>query len=144
MNVQRELLNIYKKILDILSSLNEANDIEEVMILYVEYLKLQVKLSTNYPCFNLNPEGFNFGNCYSYALDLKCPDAFWLKVKEINIKRKIYKTIVWDVGFIAASSSKLISCNTSASMLIDNFYRDCEALGILVFDGNLLDISPKK
>lgn len=144
MDSQRELLNIYKGILGILQNLNEAQDAEEVMYMYVEYLKLQVKLSTNYLSFTLNPEGFNFGNCYSYALDLKCPDVFWFKVKEINIKRRFYSSLAWDVGFIAADkNTKLLPRNSSASMLIDNFYRDCEALGVVVYDGSLDDTFPK-
>lgn len=42
MNEERELLNIYRGILDILQLVDKVKSAEELMELYAEYLKLQV------------------------------------------------------------------------------------------------------
>lgn len=132
MKEERQLLNVYKGILDIFLALKKAKSKDEVVELYVKYLKYQVQLSTNYPKFNSNPKGFKYGNCYTYALDLKCPDIFWNKYKlfyEIGMD--------FDVGLV--SKRKLYVENSNERMLLDSFYKDCEALNILVFDSHLND-----
>lgn len=129
MNEERKLLNVYKGILDIFQALEKAKSEEEVVELYVEYLKLQIQLSTNYPKLEANPEGFKYGNCYTYALGLKCPEIFWHKYKSF------YKRgMDFDVGLV--SKKKLYVANSSEEMLIDSFYRDCEVLKINVFDSS--------
>lgn len=130
MNEERKLLNVYKGILDIFQILEKAKNAEEVIELYIEYLKLQVQLSTNYPMFEINPEGFKYGNCYTYALGLKCPDLFWHKYKSFYDKGMDF-----DVGLV--SMKKLYVENSSEGMLLDSFYKDCEALKISVFDSSV-------
>lgn len=132
MKEERQLLNVYKGILDIFHALKKAKSKDEVVELYVEYLKLQVQLSTNYPKFEVKPKGFRYGNCYTYALDLKCPDIFWNKYKllyEIGMD--------FDVGLV--SKRKLYVENSNERMLLDSFYKDCEALKIKVFNSSFDD-----
>lgn len=135
MNEERKLLNVYKGILDIFQILEKAKSAEEVVELYIEYLKLQVQLSTNYPMFEINPEGFKYGNCYTYALGLKCPDIFWHKYKSFY-----EKGMDFDVGLV--STKRLYVENSSEEMLLDSFYKDCEALKISIFD-NSFDVNLK-
>lgn len=138
MNVDRKVLNVYKSILDILQSVNKVKSAEELMELYVEYLKLQVQISTNKPAFQICPEGFRYGNCYTYALDLKCPDVFWIKSKEFDW----YGSMGFDPG-IVTSKKRVCIRNLSEKMLFDSFYQDCEGLNLEVFDRDLLCPAPK-
>lgn len=138
MNEERKLLNVYKGILDIFQALEKAKSEEEVMKLYVEYLKLQVQLTTNKPIFQSNPNGFKYGNCYTYALDLKCPEIFWNRCKTISIQNRMG----FDVGLITAKRKVCVE-NSSEVMLVDNFYRDCEALRIKVYENGWLNFIPE-
>ena len=138
MNEERELLNIYRGILDILQLVDKVKSAEELMELYAEYLKLQVQISTNKPVFQLCPEGFRYGNCYTYALDLKCPDVFWIKSKEFDW----YGSMGFDPG-IVTSKKRVCIRNLSEKMLFDSFYQDCEGLNLEVFDRDLLCPAPK-
>ena len=138
MNVDRKVLNVYKSILDILQSVNKVKSAEELMELYVEYLKLQVQISTNKPAFQICPEGFRYGNCYTYALDLKCPDVFWIKSKEFDW----YGSMGFDPG-IVTNKKRVCIRNLSEKMLFDSFYQDCEGLNLEVFDRDLLCPAPK-
>lgn len=136
MNEERKLLNVYKGVLDIFQALEKAKSEEEVVELYVEYLKLQIQLSTNYPKLEANPEVFKYGNCYTYALGLKCPEIFWHKYKSF------YKRgMDFDVGLV--SKKKLYVGNYNETMLLDSFYRDCDDLNIDVYSGNGLDFISK-
>ena len=47
----------------------------------------------------------------------------------------------FDVGLV--SMKKLYIENSSESMLLDNFYRDCEALNIDVYSGDWLGFVPE-
>lgn len=138
MSEERKILNVYKGILDIFQELDRAKDDEEVMALYAEYLKLQVQLSTNHPVFQAQSEGFNYGNCYTYALDLKCPDIFWNRCKKINY----FDAMGFDVGLINAKKRVCIR-NCSEEMLINSFYSDCDSLKIDVYDISWLDFVPE-
>lgn len=138
MNEERELLNIYRGILDILQLVDKVKSVEELMELYAEYLKLQVQISTNKPVFQLCPEGFRYGNCYTYALDLKCPDVFWNKSKEFYSRG----SMGFDPG-IVTSKKRVCIHNSSEEILLDSFYKDCEGLNLEVYDRDLLCTSPK-
>lgn len=129
-----KILNTYKEILTILENLKKAQNALEVMELYIEYLKQMVKLSTNYPEFCKNPKEFKYGNCYTYALDFKCPNDFWLKYKSYD-----RWGMNFDVGFIT-TYNKMGVKNNSEVMLLDNFYRDMEALNIKVIDSDINDL----
>lgn len=119
----------------IFKELKKARSAEEVMFLYGEYVKQKIKLTTNYPYFQNNPEGFKYGNCYGYALDLDCPDIFWDKIRSMG-----EKGMCFDVGFISTTGSKLGIDNNNEIKLIDNFYRDCEALNLKVYDRDIEEL----
>lgn len=116
---KRELLTIYKKLLFCKTS-------EEVMNLYVEYLKIMV----NAPLCN-DYFGNKIGNCYTYALGFICPDLF-------NISSKILSggPININVGFISSDKKSTVRVKSEKEVL-DNFNADCEVLKIKVFNSGV-------
>lgn len=127
--IRDQLQEKYQDILAIFQEVPKADKLEELMELYVEYLKRWVYFSSNHPIFEENPEGFKYGNCYTYAMGYICPDIFREQAKAI------YKRMIYDVGF--AKKNNPYVANNSAVMLVDNFYKDCEALNIEVFDSDV-------
>lgn len=116
---KKALLTIYKKLLSCKTS-------EEVMNLYVEYLKIMV----NAPLCN-DYFGNKIGNCYTYALGFICPDLF-------NISSKILSggPININVGFISSDKKSTVRVKSEKEVL-DNFYADCEELKIKVFNSKV-------
>lgn len=133
MSSEAELLSVYAGILDIFQELKRTTSTIDVMRLYVRYLKLAVRLSTNYPIFQ-DTEARR-GNCYTYAMGFKCPNIFWERYEELKYKQ----SMSFDVGIIGANGNRLRVLNDCTGALVDNFYVDCEALGIDVYDINFLE-----
>lgn len=129
MDAEKQILAKYQDILAIFKQVPKADKLEELMELYVEYLKRWVYFSTNHPIFEENPEGFKYGNCYTYAMGYRCPDIFREQAKVIC------QPMDYDVGFWWINSVYL--ANDCATMLVDNFYKDCDALNIEVFDSDV-------
>lgn len=124
LKIQYEILKIYNKLFD------EANTYNDIIKLYFKYLKLQVLIDKKIPYFLPSPDGFKYGNCYTYALGLTCPKDFW------ELCCKFNKRINFDVGFIRYGNDWVV--NNSEEQLLDNFYADCELLKIRVYKGEIL------
>ena len=70
--VRNEIFKIFRKLNDESLSLKGS----DIYKLYRDYLKLSMKLSFNNPSFDMDKSCYPYGNCYSYALGLKCPEIF--------------------------------------------------------------------
>jgi len=117
----KELLKIYRELL------KKHVDGVCVLDLYVEYLKLCLKMDYKNPHYSKFAPGFTYGNCYTYALDFKVPSIF-RDIYILTNKRDIY----YDVGFISCPVHDTYV--TSRSKLIEYFYQDCDYLKICVFE----------
>ena len=77
--MEKEYSEVTKEIHSILRKLNEeGNEYKgsDIYKLYRDYLKLSMKLSFNNPSFEMDKSKYPYGNCYSYALGLRCPEIF--------------------------------------------------------------------
>lgn len=70
--VRNEIFEIFRKLNDESLSLKGS----DIYKLYRDYLKLSMKLSFNNPSFDMDKSYYPYGNCYSYALGLRCPEIF--------------------------------------------------------------------
>lgn len=116
---ERKLLTIYKHLL-------QCKTAEEVMNLYVEYLKLMVSSPLCNDYF-----GNKIGNCYTYSLGFFCPDLFNLKFHSLS-----GWPLNLNVGFISSEKKSTVSVKSEKEVL-ENFYADCEALKIKVFNSKV-------
>lgn len=127
--LRRKMLELYKRLLSSFRSL------EDIMDIYVEYLKLMVQFGDEIPIYRKYPGDVLSGNCYTYALDLKCPIIF----QGLYSIRSLFKEngVNLNVGFISAVQNKTtISCY-SEKELLENLYADLDALKIKVFDSEI-------
>lgn len=124
--LRNKLIELYKRLL--LSSKSKEN----IMNLYVEYIKLMLEYENNLPVYNPFLEQFRSGNCYTYALDIKCPMLFqflyyFFASNGMNL----------NVGFIGAVNHRsTISCYTGQDVL-DGLYADLDFLKIKVYDSRI-------
>lgn len=135
MNIDKIILEKKREILAIYKEVDKAQDMDTLLALYTEYLKRVVCLSTNHPIFEENPVNFKYGNCYTYALGYPVPDIF---KKQAEVIEKIEGQILnFEVGFISALERKYDIRNNSPTMLLDNFYKDCDSLNLRVYESDL-------
>lgn len=107
----------------VINQLNQAKSKEEVIWLYLQFLRLDMMLQNSSPEFM---EEKRIGNCYTYAMDFKYPEVF----------RDIYHNFSetrmnFNVGFIGNRKNMHTK---SPEEIIENFYKDCEYLNISVYD----------
>lgn len=121
-----KLLSIYRELL--LKPVSSEN----VMNLYAEYLKLTTCLGTNQLQFIEIPKGFKYGNCYTYALDLKCPTLFY-NTYYLFDKRGMN----FDVGFISDVNNRSNVFSKNEKELLERLYTDCEFLKIRLYDSGI-------
>ncbi len=104
-------------------------------MLYAEYCKLSILLTSSLPMFDEDYESLNkdFGNCYTYALGLDCPSVFYKKFEEIE---KGYRD--FNIGFV--SNPKVIGdlsrCDDFTNKIMKNLESDFETLQIEYFDSD--------
>lgn len=127
MNTERERLYIYGELLNIYQELYRTKDSDRIRELYIEYLKLSIRLGNNSPDFR----EYNslYGNCYTYALDVNCPAIF-------SQHKYLKPNFSFNVGFI----SELEKENVDEKSLIENFYQDCEALKIRCYESDFASL----
>jgi len=118
--IKLEILKIYNEMF------NPQNSYEDIMGLYIKYLKLDVKLEKSLPSFIYFPNGFKYGNCYTYALGLKCPKHFY------ELCESLENIMCFDVGFLTKKKEEIR--NTCERKFLENLYADCEELKIRVYD----------
>lgn len=126
--LRSKLIDLYKKLL------LKPKSKENIMNLYVEYLELINMYDYALPTFKYFQSGTMAGNCYTYALDLKCPiifqELYWLFSlfkEELNL----------NVGFISAVNNRCTVSVTSEKELLENLYADLEFLKIRVFESGI-------
>ena len=63
-----------------------VSSVQDLRVLYAEYCKLNIFLMNNISNYEVDYELFSndFGNCYTYALGLDCPDVFYKKFEEFE------------------------------------------------------------
>lgn len=120
---------IKEKIDFIQSELWYAKSAEEVIELYTEYLKLDVMIHGRIPSFTSEVRD---GNCYTYAMNFYYSDDFKNAYHRFGSSSMDFNT-----GFIGNRENMF---TTSLNGVIDNFYKDCEALNIATYDLSLSDI----
>jgi len=124
--LREKLTLLYKKLLTVSKSR------EVIMDLYVEYLKLMLEYDDTLPVYKRFLEQFSSGNCYTYALDLKCPFLFQFLYYFCDSRG-----INFNVGFISAINHRsTISCYNSQDVL-DGLYADLDFLKIKVYDSGI-------
>lgn len=128
MKVSQDYLRLYEEVLNIYNVLySKKLDAFQIRQLYVDYLKIIIRLGSNKPCFKENLDGFLYGNCYGYALGVKCPAVFVHKILEFDDYG-----IPFNPGFISDESH--LSCPQSSNELIDGFCKDMDCLNVEVYD----------
>lgn len=98
----------------------------DVERLYLSFLKEEIKMGTNYPNYEKDREFYYLGNCYTYALGLRSISSFIEQYKYF----KIDDLFPFNCGFM----HEICKAFQSKEELLERFYQDCEALGILVYE----------
>ena len=123
--MERKYSEVTKEIHSILRKLNEeGNEYKgsDIYRLYRDYLKLSMKLSFNNPSFEMDKSKYPYGNCYSYALGLRCPKIFARMFDE-----KCIIFFPYNVGLMQTSFTSHDKCELDLES-------DLDSLGIKHFD----------
>ena len=130
LELRNRLLNLYKRLL--LAMKSEY----EIMDLYIEYIKIMLEYDTILPTFKRFLKGQIFGNCYTYALDIKCPLMF----QSLYTMRTLFSSYLglnFNVGFISDVNNRTRTSVYDVQDLLDKFYADMDFLKIKVFDSRI-------
>lgn len=130
LELRNRLLNLYKRLLLAIKSESE------IMDLYIEYIKIMLEYDDKLPNFKRFPEGHMFGNCYTYALDIKCP----LMLQSLYTMRTLFSSYLglnFNVGFISDVNNRTRTSVYDVQDLLDKFYADMDFLKIKVFDSRI-------
>lgn len=125
-NTCKEIRNI----LDYLRVNSESLTIDEIKKLYIRYLYLSTKVSTNNPKYKDFDMDYAGGNCYCYALGFLTPEEF-----NIPYHRIISKHMSHNIGFISGNVTDI----ASKEEIVDNFLLDLDYLGIKHFETGVND-----
>lgn len=130
LELRNRLLNLYKRLLLAIKSEDKIID------LYVEYIKIMLEYDDRLPNFKRFPEGQMFGNCYTYALDIKCPFMF----QSLYTMRTLFNPYLglnFNVGFISDINNRTKTSVYGVEELLDKFYADMDFLKIKVFNSRI-------
>ena len=112
-----------------------VSSVQDLRVLYAEYCKLNIFLMNNISNYEVDYELFSndFGNCYTYALGLDCPNVFYKKFEEFE---KGYRD--FSIGFISNPmvTGDLCRCSDFSNKLMFNLIKDLEDLQIEYFDSD--------
>lgn len=125
-NICKEIRNI----LDYLRVNSESLTTEEIKKLYIRYLYLSTKVSTNNPKYKDFDMDYDGGNCYCYALGFLTPKEFNDPYRRITTKHMSH-----NIGFISDNYTD-ISCKDE---IVENFLLDLDCLGIKHFETSVND-----
>ncbi len=120
-NVCKEIRNI----LDYLKVNSESLTVEEIRKLYIRYLYLSTKISTNNPKFKDFDMDYAGGNCYCYALGFLTPEEFNVPYHKITSKHMSH-----NIGFISGNITDI----DSKEEIVEIFLLDLDYLGIKHFE----------
>lgn len=121
-------INVYKEIRSILDYLRVNSDkltLEEIKKLYIRYLYLSTKVSTNNPKFKDFDMDYAGGNCYCYALGFLTPEEFNVPYHKLTSKHMSH-----NIGFISGNITDI----DSKEEIVKNFLLDLDYLGIKHFE----------
>ncbi len=133
--MQKEPLTIYNDLFKLLESLKSTDfasslDIwKRIRDLHIQYLKENITTSSNQLDFKSDKRNYEYANCYTYALCLKCTKELLGLYRQIKMG-----PLMFDVGFTKADQYRELH---DEQELLERFYTDCEILGIDVFDSKL-------
>lgn len=123
LEIKLKIISIYRKLIF------ERNiNIDKIIELYIEYLKLSVRLGTNNPTFHENSNKYRYTNCYCYALGLTYPKLFHDMYYDIEIEDFIH-----NLGFISQKPFPWWDIDKE----LDNLYSDLEVLNIKFYETNI-------
>lgn len=124
---QKEIIKA--KMNEIYQSVKNARSTQEIFSLYSEFLKLDVMVSTNHPLFSYD---LGYYNCYSYAQNFSFPPLF-------QERYELFESsfFPFNPGFIGNPSEMWTD---DINQTIDNFYADCDALKMKVYNNHMKDL----
>ena len=114
------------------STMKRSKSSLEIEKLYLEFLKEEIKLGTNYPNYQDDFEDYHFGNCYTYALGLPSFKSFIEQFTHL-VADDIFP---FNIGFMVRAQCYE---NRELEKLLQNFDLDCDALGIQVYETHHLE-----
>ena len=117
-------INVYKEIRSILDYLNNNSDkviLEETKKLYIRYLYLSTKVSTNNPSYVDYDKSCAGGNCYCYAVGFLTPEEFAAPYFKLYSKNMSH-----NIGFICGRETDI----SSEENIVRNFLLDLDSLDI--------------
>lgn len=123
LKIEYEILSLYKDLF------LDYQDMFTIMELYQRYLKLKTKLGSNNPIFLEDKHDYHYGNCYTYALGLPCPNVFYNKYRKVE-----NDIMAFNVGFLSKGFS---NAPKTEEELLELFNADCKTLGIKAFTSNI-------
>ena len=122
-DLQLKILKIYKNLI-----LNRQINRDDIINLYIEYLKLCMILGTNNPSFEDDIGKYDLNtNCYCYALGITFPKIFYKKYMKYSIEPFCH-----NLGF---ASRHLFAATENEKL--ENFYRDLDVLNIKYYESGL-------
>ncbi len=131
--MNREALHLYHRLLEIYKEMRNCKTYYYFIRLYLEYLKVIVQLQSKLPSLRRDQFSYACGNCYSYALGYSFPKSFKRILDQVNEGK-----FNFNLGFIG-NRMELLTKNYR--QMLDNFYLDCEALQVEVFDTDAYSIN---
>ena len=120
-----KILNVYRKLL-VGYRLGKLSG-NDVLRLYIDYLKEYIKLGTNKPTYLGDINNYRGCNCYCYAIGMNCPSVFSLIYDDIEIEDLIHQA-----GFLS-----LRGYTRNKEEIIKNIYDGFDVLGIEAYDSSV-------
>ncbi len=124
------ICNEIRNILDYLRVNSDSLTMDEIRKLYIRYLYLSTKVSTNNPKYKDFDVDYSDGNCYCYALGFLTPEEFNIPYHRITSKHMTH-----NIGFISGNVTDI----ASKEEIVDNFLLDLDCLGIKHFETSVND-----
>lgn len=122
LEIRLKIIQIYKYFL-----LHKKMTTDEIVDLYIEYLKLSVCLGTNKPDFEENINKYSGTNCYCYALGISFPKLFEDRYMDAEIDEFSH-----NLGFISQSRDA-----RNVDEELENLYRDLNVLNIKFYETDI-------
>ena len=120
-----KILNVYRKLL-VGYKLGKLSG-NDVLRLYIDYLKEYIKLGTNKPTYLGDINNYRGCNCYCYAIGMNCPSVFSFIYDDIEIENLIHQA-----GFL-----NLRGYTNKKEEIIKNIYDGFKVLGIEAYDSSI-------